>query len=131
MTHPFQYVTLRCVPRVDRGEFVNVGVLLHCPSADDLLTVAWHLDEQRLAALAPDLDLAALRRALTTVDRVCRGETGPGLPDLPTPGRRFGWLIAPRSTVLQPGPVHGGVCADPASAVEELMNRLVRMEERP
>jgi hypothetical protein len=126
--HPFQYVLLRCVPRVDRGEFVNVGVVVHSQSAD-LLRAAWQLDADRLRALDRGLDLEALEAALRTIDRVCAGESGGGLPDLPTPGKRFGWIVATRSTVLQPGPLHGGQCADPSLALEELMTRLVRVEE--
>jgi hypothetical protein len=127
VTHPYQYVTLRCVPRVDRGEFVNVGVVLFSQSAD-VLTCRWHLDEGRLLSLAPSLDLEALRAALATIEQVCAGVTGGGLPDLDSPGRRFGWIAAPRSTVLQPGPRHGGQCADPVAAIDQLMTRLVLPE---
>ena len=83
------------------------------------------VDEARLRALAPDLDLEEVRDALETVCQVCRGVTGGGLPDLGGQGRRFGWLSAPRSTVVQPGPVHGGLTADPAAELEGLLARLV------
>ena len=78
--HPFQYVLLRCVPRVDRGEFVNVGVVVHSQSAE-LLRAAWQLDADRLRALDRGLDLDALEAALRTIDRVCAGESGGGLPE--------------------------------------------------
>jgi hypothetical protein len=130
VSHPFQYVTLRYVPRVDRGEFVNVGVVLYSQSAG-LLVGAWELDEPRLRALDPHVDLEALRASLGTLVRVCAGEDAPGLPSLPTDGKRFGWLAAPRSTVIQPGPLHGGECADPSAALEDLLRRLVRMEPGP
>lgn len=120
----YQYVVLRCVPRVDRDEFVNVGVVVYSQAAD-YLDAAFRLDEQRLRALASDVDLAAVRRALDTVCDVCRGRSGPGLPDLPALGPRFGWLSAPRSTVVQPGPVHGGLAADPAAELTRLLDRLV------
>ena len=120
----YQYVVLRCVPRVQREEFVNVGVVLYSQSAD-FLEAAWRIDEERLRALAPDLDLQAVADALDTVCRVCRGETGGGLPTLGGLGKRFGWLSAPRSTVVQPGPVHGGLTNDPAAELQALVDRLV------
>jgi hypothetical protein len=120
----YQYVVLRCVPRVQREEFVNVGVVLYSQSAD-FLEASWRVDEARLQALAPDLDLAAVADALDTVCRVCRGETGGGLPTLGGLGKRFGWLSAPRSTVVQPGPVHGGLTRDPSAELESLLERLV------
>lgn len=121
----YQYVVLRCVPEVQREEFVNVGVVVYSQAAD-YLEAAWRLDEARLRAFAPELDMAAVAAALDTVCRVCRGETGGGLPSLGALGRRFGWLSAPRSTVVQPGPVHGGLTSDPAATLEELLDRLVR-----
>lgn len=122
---PYQYLVLRCVPRVDREEFVNVGVVLFAQEAD-YLDCRFHLDPARLAALSPGLDVAAVEDALEIVCDVCRGVTGRGRPTLATPGKRFGWLAAPRSTVVQPGPVHGGVTTDPAATLEQLMDRLVR-----
>ncbi len=130
MSHPYQYVTLRCVPRVERGEFVNVGVVLHCPTLD-FLGSAWHLDEDRLRALQPDVDLGALRASLTVVDDVCAGVGGGGRPALTTQGKRFGWLAAPRSTILQPGPIHGGQCENPADALHHLLVRLVHPRSTP
>jgi hypothetical protein len=120
----YQYVVLRCVPRVEREEFVNVGVVLYSQAAD-FLEAGYHVDEARLRALAPGLDPADVGDALETVCQVCRGVTGGGLPDLGSPGRRFGWLSAPRSTVVQPGPVHGGLTADPAAELAGLLERLV------
>lgn len=122
--HPYQYVVIRCVPRVEREEFVNLGIVLHSQSAD-FLGCAARLDEERLRALAPGLDLRGVRAALDAVDAVCRGVTGGGLPDLGGLGRRFGWLSAPRSTVVQPGPVHGGLTPDPAAELQALLGRLV------
>ena len=94
----YQYVTLRCVPRVERGEFVNVGVVLYAQGADFLLC---------------------------TVQAVFRGDSGRGLPHLEGLGRRFGWLTAPRSTIVQPSPRHGGLCEDPAVELQRLMALLV------
>ncbi|WP_040160874.1 DUF3037 domain-containing protein [Mobilicoccus massiliensis] len=119
---PYQYVTLRCVPRVDREEFVNVGVVLFCQQAETLIS-GFDLDEARLRALDPSVDLDALRASLEQVEAVCRGEAGRA--DLSRQGARFGWIAAPRSTVLQPGPRHGGLTADPAAELSRLLRRLV------
>jgi len=133
---PYQYVTLRCVPRVEREEFVNVGVVLHCP-AEDFLGVRSAVDDARIRALDADVDLAGVRAALVAVERVCRGDAhadfGVGVRATAYGSRaqredtstRFGLLKAPRSTVLQPGPVHGGVTADPARTLEHLLEQLV------
>ncbi len=120
----YQYVVLRCVPRVDRDEFLNVGVVLYSQQAD-FLDVAYSLDPDRLSALAPGLDLEAVEASLRTLADVCAGRSAPGLPVIPRPGPRFGWISAPRSTVLQPGPVHGGLTADPAATLATLVHRLV------
>ncbi len=122
---PFQYVVVRCVPRVDREEFVNVGVVLHCQQAD-FLEAAWHVDRERLLALAPSLDLDAVCSALEAIEAVCRGDASAGEAGRAPMGTRFGFLRAPRSTVVQPGPVHGGTTDDPARQLEHLLDRLVR-----
>jgi len=127
MTTPlvsYEYVVLRCVPRVDRGEFTNVGVLIHS-QAVDFLDCAFLVDPDRLRSLSPDLDLESVVATLQTVGAICRGEQAPGRPSLETLGQRFGWLSAPRSTVVQPGPVHGGLTWDPAAELERLLARLV------
>ena len=120
----YQYVVIRCVPRVDREEFINVGVVLYC-QATDFLDVAWHVDRDRLAALDPRLDLDQVCDALEFVDGVCAGDVRGGAAAEKPIGQRFGFLKAPRSTVLQPGPVHGGVTHDPARQLEHLMEKLV------
>jgi hypothetical protein len=121
----FQYVVLRCVPRVDREEFVNVGVVLYCQQAD-FLRARCHVDVDRMTALAPDLDLDAVRSALATVEAVCRGDESAGAAGRTPLGTRFGFVSAPRSTVVQPGPIHGGLTPDPAGQLEHLLDRLVR-----
>jgi hypothetical protein len=120
----YQYVVLRCVPRVDREEFVNVGVVVHCQAAD-FLEVAWHVDEQRLRALHPALDLDQVCAGLRFVEGVCAGDERGGEAANGDLGTRFGFLRAPRSTVLQPGPVHGGLTTDPARQLEHLVEALV------
>ncbi len=133
---PYQYVTLRCVPRVEREEFVNVGVVLYCP-AEDYLGVRSSVDADRIRALDADVDVASVQAALDAVDRVCRGEAHAGFgvgvrataygsrAEKDDASTRFGFLKAPKSTVLQPGPVHGGVTSDPARTLEHLLEQLV------
>ena len=120
----YQYVVLRCVPRPEREEFVNVGVVVHCQAAD-FLDAGWSVDADRLRALYADLDVDQVCEALTFVDRVCRGDERAGEAARQPLGQRFGFLKAPRSTVLQPGPVHGGTTHDPARQLEHLRERLV------
>jgi len=121
----YQYVVLRCVPRVDREEYLNVGVVVYCQSAD-FLAVDWHVERDRLSAAFPALDLDRVCEALEFVEGVCAGDDRGGAVSGHTLSQRFGFLKAPRSTVLQPGPVHGGVTADPAAELSRLLERLVR-----
>ena len=120
----FQYVVLRCVPRPDREEFLNVGVVLHCQAAD-FLDAVWHVDADRLRSLDAGIDVDQVCEALAFVDGVCRGDDRGGEAARQSLGQRFGFLKAPRSTVLQPGPVHGGMTDDPARQLEHLRERLV------
>ena len=118
----FEYAVLRAVPRVERGEFVNVGVVLYSQELD-FLAAQVRLDERRLLAVDPAADVPAVRAALDAVCRTCEG-TGPaGRTPL---GQRFGWLTAPRSTVLQAGPVHTGMTDDPRAELDRLLDKLVR-----
>ena len=121
----FQYVVLRCVPRVDREEFVNVGVVLYCQQAD-FLEARCHVHRERLAAFAPGLDLEGVASALATIEAVCRGDESAGAAGRTPLGTRFGFVSAPRSTVVQPGPIHGGLTSDPGRQLEHLLDRLVR-----
>ena len=120
----YSYVVLRCVPRADREEFVNVGVVLYCQEAD-FLRSADAVDVDRLEALAPGLDVEGVTEALGTVAAICAGDLGGGAPAMAPRGARFGFLAAPRSTVVQPGPVHGGVTDDPATELAALRETLV------
>ena len=120
----YQYVVLRCVPRPDREEFLNVGVVLHCQAAD-FLDAVWHVDADRLRSLDAGIDVDQVCEALAFVDGVCRGDGRGGEAARQSLGQRFGFIKAPRSTVLQPGPVHGGMTDDPARQLEHLRERLV------
>jgi hypothetical protein len=126
-TLAYQYVVLRCVPRVEREEFINVGVVLYC-QASDYLDVRWSVERERLRVLDPELDLDQVCETLSFVAGVCAGDKRGGTAAEQPIGTRFGFLMAPRSTVLQPGPVHGGVTSDPAEQLERLLGRLVTSE---
>jgi hypothetical protein len=121
---PFEYAVLRAVPRADRGEFVNVGVMLYC-QADDFLAALTHVDGDRLRALDAGVDISAIEAALAAIERACAGDPSVGPVAQGPPGERFRWLAAPRSTVVQPGPVHTGLTADPARELDHLLTCLV------
>jgi hypothetical protein len=128
MTEPrqaFEYAVVRAVPRVDRGEFVNVGVVLYA-QATDFLEARTHIDPARLRALDEAVDLPALEAALVAVAAVCAGEASAGPVGEQPAGARFRWLTAPRSTVVQAGPVHAGITEDPERELDRLFDLLVR-----
>lgn len=120
----FEYAVLRAVPRVDRAEFVNVGVLLYCQQRD-FLEARTHVDERRLLALDPHVDLPAVGAAIEAIGRICAGEEEVGPAGTTPLGQRFRWLTAPRSTILHPGPVHAGLTDNPAGELSRLFARLV------
>jgi hypothetical protein len=122
---PFEYALLRVVPRVERGEFVNGGVVLYCQEKR-FLEAAIDLDPERLRSLDPRLDPETVRAHLEAARRVCAGGPGAGPIGLLPPVQRFGWLVAPRSTVVQPGPVHTGLAEDPREALDHLLETMVR-----
>jgi hypothetical protein len=124
----FQYAVLRAVPRVDRGEFVNIGVIMYCQQAD-FLRCAVTVDAVRLEALDPGVDLEAVRTAAEAVVAGCAVEVGSNRQNdgLAT---RFGMLTAPRSTVVQPSPIHAGVTSDPERTLRELVTKLVEPHGR-
>jgi hypothetical protein len=123
--YPYDYAVFRVVPRVEREEFVNVGVIVSCP-AKDFLEARVELDERRVAALDPSLDLESIRAHLATIPAICAGgeQAGP-IGQLPQ-RERFHWLVAPRSTTIQVSSVHTGRCEDPTEALEHLLNTMVR-----
>ena len=120
----FDYALLRVVPRVDRQEFINAGVVLFCRRRG-FLAVRAELDERRLAALAPDLDPATVRAHLDALVGIAAGDPTGGSVAALEPSERFGWLVAPSSTIIQPSPVHTGVCADPRAMLDRLFDELV------
>jgi hypothetical protein len=124
-TTAFEYAIVRVVPRVDRQEFINAGVVVSCPSLD-FLKAEVQLDRERLLALAPDADVAAIEEYLRLVPIICDGGEAAGLIGSMPKRVRFDWLIAPRSTVIQLSPVHSGACEDPRVALDQLMRKMVR-----
>ena len=121
----FDYAIVRVVPRVEREEFVNAGVILFCLERD-FLDARVELDRARLRALAPDADLALVEEHLAAIPRVAAGGEGSGPIGKLSRRERFHWLVAPRSTIIQVSPVHSGLCEDPARALERLVERMVR-----
>jgi len=120
----FQYALLRVVPRVERGEFIDAGVVLYCQDKK-FLDARVHLDTERLRALDPNLDPEIVLAHLEVARLVCEGGSEAGAVGLLPQGQRFGWLVAPRSTVVQPSPVHTGFTDDPGQAIEHLLRTMV------
>jgi DUF3037 family protein len=119
---PYEYAVIQAVPRIERGELINVGVLLYS-QLRDFLAARTHLHEERLRALDPGADVDAIRAALESWERMCVGDGASAGMKL---GERFRWLAAPRSTILRAGPVHMGLAEDPAAELDRLLELLVR-----
>ncbi|HEY8845428.1 MAG TPA: DUF3037 domain-containing protein, partial [Candidatus Limnocylindrales bacterium] len=122
---PLQYAIIRVVPRVERGECMNAGVVLLCRPTR-FLAARVGLDEARLRALAPDVDPATIQEHLAAIERVAAGDPQAGPIARLGQGERFHWLVAPSSTVIQPSEVHTGLSDDPAAELDHLFERLVR-----
>ena len=121
---PFSYSIVRVVPRVERGEQINAGVIVFCRPLD-YLAARTQLDERRLAALAPGLDPATVRPHLEAIERIAAGDPGAGpIAQLDTTAR-FHWLVAPSSTIIQPSEVHTGLCREPGAQLDRLFGELV------
>jgi hypothetical protein len=125
---PFSYAVVRLVPRVERGERVNVGVIVFCRPLG-YLRARTHLDETRVAALWPGLDTAAVRPQLDAIERVAAGEPDAGPIARLDETARFHWLVSPSSTILQPSAVHTGLCEDPPAELEHLFETLVLLPD--
>lgn len=121
---PFSYATYRVVPSVERGERMNVGVVVFSRPLQ-YLAARTRLDEARLAALWPDLDPATIRPHLTAIERVAAGDPEAGPIAQLDETARFHWLVSPSSTIIQPSAVHTGLCSDPAAQLDKLFESLV------
>ena len=120
----YDYAVIRVVPKVDREEFINAGVIVSCPELS-FLKARIKLNEPRLLALDPSVDLELVRKHLASIPTICRGGDSAGsIGQLPQ-RQRFYWLVAPRSTVIQTSPVHTGRCGDPTAALEHLVATMV------
>ena len=123
--HAFDYAVVRIVPRVERGEFVNAGVILFSRTAR-FLDARISLDASRLSVLAPSIDTVTVQSYLDAIPRICAGGPDAGPIGLLSQSERFHWLVAPRSTIIQTSPVHSGVHADLPAALAHLFEKLVR-----
>jgi len=121
----YDYALIRVVPRVERQEFVNAGVIVWCRD-HDVLEARVALDEARLSALDPGVDLDAVRRHLRSIEVVCMGGAAAGPIGAMSKRERFDWLVAPRSTMIQTSAVHSGRSADVAATLEHLLDKMVR-----
>ena len=121
----YDYAVIRVVPRVEREEFVNAGVIVSCPELK-FLEAAIELDEARLLALDPSIDLEAVRAHLAAIPAICAGGEAAGAIGRMSQKERFRWLVAPRSTIVQTSPAHAGRCDDPGALLEHLLATMVR-----
>jgi hypothetical protein len=122
---PFDYAVVRVVPRVERGEFVNAGVIVSCPTRG-YLKARVELDAERLAAIDPSADRETVERHLAAIPLICEGGAAAGPIGMLPQRARFHWLVAPRSTIIQTSPVHTGFCEDGDRILEQLFDKMVR-----
>lgn len=124
--YKYDYVAVRVVPKVERGEFINAGIILSCPEVN-FLEARIELDEHRLRIIDPSPDIEIIKKHLAVIPLICKGGNDAG----PIGGlilrERFHWLTSPRSTVIQTSPVHAGYCSSPETALEKLMDKMVRL----
>ena len=120
----YDYALIRLVPSVERGECLNIGVILFCRTLD-FLGARIYLNEARLLALSSDLDLAAIQQQLDTIMLICEGGPEAGPLGKMSQSERFHWLVSPRSTIIQISPTHVGVCDNPEAALEHLLKTMI------
>ena len=121
----FEYAVIRLVPCVDRQEFLNVGIILYC-AEQKFLKTEFELNETRLNALCRDTGITAIQEHLAAFARICKGGENAGPIGKLSPGERFRWLTAPRSTIVQTSPVHTGLCTDAEKTLDDLLTKMVR-----
>ena len=121
----YDYAVIRVIPKVEREEFINVGVIVSCPSRE-FLDAAIEVDEARLRAIDPGLDIETIRNHLAAIRAICAGGDSAGPIGKLSQRERFHWLVAPRSTMIQTSPVHSGYCDEPRLVLQHLLKTLVR-----
>jgi hypothetical protein len=121
----YDYAIVRVVPRVERGEFVNAGIIISC-DVERILEARIELDEAALLALDAGVDLEVVRSTLATIPAICAGGADAGAIGKLSARERFHWLVSPKSTIVQTSPVHTGQCSDIRAAIEHLMDRMIR-----
>jgi len=121
----YDYAIVRVFPRVERGEFVNAGIILSC-DVERVLQASIELDETALLALDAGVDLELVRSTLATIPAICAGGADAGAIGKLSERERFHWLVSPKSTIVQTSPVHTGRCSDLHAALEHLMDRMIR-----
>lgn len=124
----YDYAVVRVVPRVERGEFVNAGIILSC-DVERILQASIELDESALLAIDATVDMELVKKVLASIPAICAGGDAAGEMGKLSARERFHWLVAPRSTIVQTSPVHTGQCADPAAALQHLMRTMVRRQQ--
>ena len=122
--HVFEYAVIRIVPKVEREEFLNTGVIVFC-KRKKYLEMRYQVDEKRLLAFSPDLDVAEIEHYLAAWDSICKGNAASGEFAQRDAAERFRWLTAAKSTIIQCSQVHPGLCSDPATLLDDLFNRYV------
>jgi DUF3037 family protein len=123
----YDYAVVRVVPRVERGEFINAGIILSC-DIERILQARIELDEAALLALHSGVDLDLVRTSLASIPVICEGGTAAGAIGKLTARERFHWLVSPKSTIVQTSPVHTGQCGDLDAAIQHLMDRMIRRD---
>jgi hypothetical protein len=122
----FDYAIIRVVPRVEREEFINVGAVVFCRTKK-FLAARVELDEKRLLALYPDVDVEMIREHLEMIPKICEGGEAAGPIGKLSQSERFNWIVAPKSTMVQCSPVHSGVCSDAEGQLGRLVEKMVRV----
>jgi hypothetical protein len=122
----FDYAIIRVVPRVEREEFINAGVILFCRT-ERFLGALIELNTERLRSLAPDIDLLLVQRHINLIPLICSGSAEAGAIAHLGQSERFHWLVSPRSTIIQTSPVHSGICSGPREALQHLLETMVRI----
>jgi len=125
----FDYAIIRVVPRVDREEFINAGVILSCPGKE-FLDARFFLNEEKLGVFSPSIDMEIIKSHLNAIAEICAGGMAAGTIGKLSQRERFHWLTSPKSTIIQTSSVHSGYCTDPAEKIEHLLESMVKTNNK-